>query len=128
MPSEICQKIVSLDLITSLSALKLLFFSVYSKTVWCYIIGLKLSRNILSIMSLVAHSFQMWVIFKVKYTLLVHLKRKYTLLKICTLLKIDNNSPWVNLTHFLEKTHLRTLELIFISWSWRVCMHVKFYR
>ena len=28
-------------------------------------------------------------------------------------------------THYPEKTHLFALELIFISSSWRVCMHVK---
>ena len=34
--------------------------------------------------------------------------------------KTDNNSPWVKFPHFLEKTHLLTLKLIFISSSWWV--------
>ena len=58
---------------------------------------------------------------------LVHVKRSnksncinfYTIKK-CLLLKIENKSVWVNLTHFQEKTHLFALELIFISSSRRV--------
>ena len=38
--------------------------------------------------------------------------------------KIENNSPWVNFTHSLEKRHLLTLELVFISTRWRVYMHI----
>ena len=41
-------------------------------------------------------------------------------IKICTLLKIENNSLWVNFTYFLEKKDFLTLELIFIGSSWRV--------
>ena len=43
----------------------------------------------------------------------------YTLKK-CSLFKVKNNSSWVNFTHFREITHLLSLELIFISPSWRV--------
>ena len=50
---------------------------------------------------------------------------RYTLKK-CSLLKTENNSSWVNFTHFLEKTDLLALELIFISSSWQVYMHIKF--
>ena len=38
----------------------------------------------------------------------------------------ENNSPWVNFSHFREKTHFLTLELIFVSSSWRIYMHMKF--
>ena len=48
-------------------------------------------------------------------------------LKMCSLLKIENNSSWVNFTHFREKTHLLALELIFVSSSWQVYMNIKFY-
>ena len=46
----------------------------------------------------------------------------------CTLLKwrIENTSPWVDFPHHLEKMHLLTIELIFISSSWRIYMHMKF--
>ena len=50
---------------------------------------------------------------------------QYTLKK-CSLLKIENNSSWVDLAHFPEKTHLLSLELIFVSSSWRVYMYIKF--
>ena len=43
----------------------------------------------------------------------------YTLKK-CSVLKIENNSTWVNFTHFREKTNLLALELILISSGWRV--------
>ena len=46
-------------------------------------------------------------------------------LMIC-ILKIKCNLFWVNFTHSLGKSHLLTLELIFISSSWRVRMHIKF--
>ena len=36
------------------------------------------------------------------------------------------NSPWINFTHFQEKTLLLPLELIFINSSWQVYMCVKF--
>ena len=49
---------------------------------------------------------------------------KYTL-KMCSLLKIENNSSWVNFTYFREKTHALALEFIFISSSWSVYMHIK---
>ena len=48
------------------------------------------------------------------------------IIKIRTLLKIENNSSGVNFSHFREKTHLLALELIFISSNWRVYMYVKF--
>ena len=48
------------------------------------------------------------------------------ILKMRPLLKIENNSSWVNLTHFRGKTHLLALELIFVSSSRRVHMHIKF--
>ena len=47
---------------------------------------------------------------------------------MCILAKIENNSPCVNFTHFLGKPPLLTLELIFISSSWRVDVHVKYER
>ena len=47
-------------------------------------------------------------------------------LKKCSLLNIENNSSWVNFTHFGEKTHLVPLKLIFLSSSSRVYMYVKF--
>ena len=43
-----------------------------------------------------------------------------------SLKEIENNSSWVNLTHFLEKTHLLPRELIFVSSSRRVYMYIKF--
>ena len=43
-----------------------------------------------------------------------------TLLKSVHLLKIENNSSWVNFVHFREKTHFLALELFFIRSSWRV--------
>ena len=36
----------------------------------------------------------------------------------------ENNSSWVDFSHFSEKTHLLALELIFISWSWRVYINI----
>ena len=42
------------------------------------------------------------------------------------LLKIENNSLWVNFPHFLEKMHILTFELIFISSRWWIHMHIKF--
>ena len=51
-------------------------------------------------------------------------KIEYTLKK-CSLLKIENNSSWVNFTHFREIIHLLALELIFVSLSWRVYMHIN---
>ena len=65
------------------------------------------------------NSFNLWIMSR---KLWYH---KYTL-KMYTLLKIENNSPWVILTHTPEKTHLLTLELIFISSSWRVYVYMKF--
>ena len=50
----------------------------------------------------------------------------WTLLKSVSLLNIENNSSWVNFTHFREKTHFLTLKMIFISLSWRVYMYIKF--
>ena len=47
-------------------------------------------------------------------------------LKKCSLLKIENNSSWVNFTHFWEKTQILVLELIFISSCWRISMYIKF--
>ena len=49
------------------------------------------------------------------------------LLKMCTLLKLETDSPWVNFIHFLEKTHLHKLEFIFFSSSWGIYMYIKFY-
>ena len=49
-----------------------------------------------------------------------------TTLKVCALLKIENNSSEVNFTHFLEKTHSLAFELIFVSLSWRVYLYIKF--
>ena len=43
---------------------------------------------------------------------------QYILLKC----KIENNLPSANFTASLEKTHLLTLEMIFIKSSWRVHM------
>ena len=56
------------------------------------------------------------------YARFITFKKIYTL-KNCSLQKIDNNSSWVNCTHFREKTHLLALELIFFSWSKQVYMH-----
>ena len=50
-------------------------------------------------------------------------EKSFYILKKCSLLKIENNSSWVNFTHFRKKTLLLTLELIFISSSWRVYMY-----
>ena len=42
-------------------------------------------------------------------------------------LKIDeNNLPRIDFTHFREKTHLLTIELIFVSASWLAYMYIKF--
>ena len=49
----------------------------------------------------------------------------YTL-KMCSLLKFENNSSSINFTYFREKTYFLALELSFISSSWRVRMHTKF--
>ena len=46
---------------------------------------------------------------------------------LCTLLKVENNSPWVNFINFLEKMKLLSLELIFISSCWWVYINIKFY-
>ena len=46
-------------------------------------------------------------------------------LKKCLLLKIENNSSWVNFTHFWGKIHLLALEINFISSSLRVYMYIK---
>ena len=43
-----------------------------------------------------------------------------------SLLKVENNSSWVNLTHFREKTHLLALESIFVSSSYRFYAYIKF--
>ena len=47
-------------------------------------------------------------------------------LKMCTLLNIENNLSWVNFIHFLEKSHLLTIDLIFISSNWRIHRYIKF--
>ena len=64
----------------------------------------------------------------------LHLQKAFAMIKSvivseikqCSLLKIENNSSWVNFTQFREKTHLLPFELIFVSWNWRVYMYVKF--
>ena len=45
---------------------------------------------------------------------------------VCTLLKIENNSSWVNFTHFWEKTHLSEFEMILVSSSWLLYVNIKF--
>ena len=47
-------------------------------------------------------------------------------LKKCSFLKIERSWSWIYFTHFREKTHLFTLEWIFLSSSWRVYMHIQF--
>ena len=54
------------------------------------------------------------------------LKRIEYILKNCSLLKIENNSSWVDFNHSREKTHLLALELLFVISSWRVYLYIKF--
>ena len=52
--------------------------------------------------------------------------RQCYILKMCSPLKIESNSSWVNFIHFREKTHFLALELIFVSSSWWVYIYIKF--
>ena len=67
-----------------------------------------------------------WQFFEFLTILVLTKKWKKYILKMCTYLKIENYSSWVNFTHCQGKTHHLTLEFIFISSSWRVYMHIKF--
>ena len=60
------------------------------------------------------------------FSLHEHLNSLFQTVKICTLLKVESNSPWVNFINFLDKKHLLSVELIFISSNWRVYMYLKF--
>ena len=46
--------------------------------------------------------------------------------KMCSFLKIENNSSWVNFIHFREKKHLLAFELIFVSSSLQGYVDMKF--
>ena len=107
-----------------------LFYDYYSRKVIEKFVYVQFKENhLLSIFE--THTFETWncsASWEIQSLFLqktIFQKRYRNSLNVYTITDWKQHMP-LNFFHFLDKMHLFTTELIFISSNWRVCMRIKF--